>query len=162
MKTLKVQQPQKMIQSLRKSETLRKIREGFRDEPYLILNAVFTGIIVLVFAYSAIFSPDTNNYPVACIHEKITGEPCFSCGLSHSFSLLLRLRFDEADSWNPYGFRVFLFFVSQIIMRIVFSVLWTKHEETRQQLIILDSAGSLMIFLISFWPFIESILTSVF
>lgn len=138
------------------------MREGFRDEPYLVINMVFAGLLFLIFAYSAIFSPDKNDYPVVCIHEKLTGEPCFSCGLSHSFSLIVRGRFDEADIWNPFGFRVFLFFASQLIMRLVFSILWVKHEETRQQLIVLDSAGSLLIFLIAFWPFMASIFRSVF
>jgi hypothetical protein len=151
-----------MIQFLRKSETLRKIRAGFSDEPYLIINTVFAGIIILIFAYSAIFSPDKNDYPVVCIHEKLTGQPCFSCGLSHSFSLIVRGRFDEAYTWNQYGFRVFLFFASQLILRFVFPVIWVKHEETRQQLIIFDSAGSLLIFLIAFWPFMASIFRSVF
>ena len=138
------------------------MRQGFRDEPYLVINMVFAGLLFLIFAYSAIFSPDKNDYPVVCIHEKLTGQQCFSCGLSHSFSLIVRGRIDEAYSWNPFGFRVFLFFASQLIMRIVFSVLWVKHEETRQQLIVLDSAGSLLIFLIAFWPFMASIFRSVF
>jgi hypothetical protein len=138
------------------------MREGLRNEPYLIINAVFAGIIILIFIYSAVFSPDKNNYPVVCIHEKLTGQPCFSCGLSHSFSLILMGRFDEAFSWNPFGMRVFLFFAAQLLMRIVFPVLWVKHEETRKQLIILDSAGSLIIFLIAFGPFMESIIRSVF
>jgi hypothetical protein len=151
-----------MILYPRKSNTFRKLRSGFRDEPYLIINFIFAGIIFLIFAYSAIFSPDKNNYPVVCIHEKITGEPCFSCGLSHSFSLILRGKIVEAHNWNPYGMRVFLFFAAQLIMRIVFPVLWVKNAETRQQLIIFDSAGSLLIFLIAFWPFMESIFRSVF
>jgi hypothetical protein len=151
-----------MIQFLQKSNTLRKIREGLVNEPYLIINLVFAILLLLVFIYSFIFSPDTNNYPVVCIHEKITGEPCFSCGLSHSFSLILRLRFDEAYSWNPFGMRVFLFFAAQLIMRIVFPVLWVRNEESRQQLVIFDSAGSLLIFLMAFWPFMSSIFRSVF
>lgn len=150
-----------MIPFHQKSDSISELRRGFRDEPYLIINIIFAGIIFLVFIYSAIFSPDKNNYPVVCIHEKITGEPCFSCGLSHSFSLIVRGKFAEAYSWNPYGIRVFLFFASQLIMRIVFPMLWVKHAETRKQLIILDSAGSVIIFLIAFWPFMESIFRSI-
>jgi hypothetical protein len=135
---------------------------GFRNEPYIIINFIFAGIIFLVFAYSAIFSPDKNNYPVVCIHEKITGEPCFSCGLSHSFSLITRGKIAEAYSWNPYGMRVFLFFAAQLIMRIVYSFIWIKSPGTRQQLIIFDSAGSFIIFLMAFWPFMESIFRPLF
>jgi hypothetical protein len=148
--------------SRRKSNILQDLKRGFRDEPYIIINFIFAGLIFLIFAYSAIFSPDKNNYPVVCIHEKITGEPCFSCGLSHSFSLIIRGKIAEAYTWNHYGMRVFLFFAAQLIMRIVYPVIWVKHTGTRQQLIAFDSAGSLIIFLMAFWPFMESIFRSVF
>jgi hypothetical protein len=114
-------------------------------------------VVVLLIAYSGIFSPDQNNYPVVCIHERITGEPCFSCGLSHSFSLIVRGRFNEAYDWNIYGMRVFLFFVSQLILRTVFSVYYIRNTATRTQLKIIDSIGSGLLFLITFLPFIESI-----
>ncbi|MDT8374906.1 MAG: DUF2752 domain-containing protein [Bacteroidales bacterium] len=67
--------------------------------------------------YSVFYSPDTGQYPVACIHEKITGEPCPSCGLSHAFSLIVRGRISEAMEWNSVSLRVFLFFVVQLVMR---------------------------------------------
>ena len=133
------------------------LRIRLRDEPYLIINIFFAGVIVLILAYSGIFSPDTNNYPVVCIHEKLTGEPCFSCGLSHSFSLILRGRIDEAYQWNKNGMRVFIFFVSQFFMRILFSRFYIKNPDSRRQLILLDITGSILIFLIAFMPFIVSI-----
>jgi hypothetical protein len=108
-------------------------------------------------AYSGIFSPETDNYPVACIHEKLTGEQCASCGLSHGFSLILRGRISEANHWNLYSIRVFLFFALQFIMRITFSFLYAKHSGISKQLIIMDSLGSGVMFLLVFWPFIKSI-----
>ena len=129
----------------------------YKDEPYLILNIFFAGVIILMIAYSGIFSPDQNNYPVACIHEKITGKPCFSCGLSHSFSLIVRGRISEAYQWNIYGMRVFLFFISQLILRIGFSLYYLKYTSTQKQLVIIDSIGSGVLFLITFWPFLENI-----
>jgi hypothetical protein len=129
-----------------------------RNEPYLILNLFFAGVVILIFIYSGIFSPDQNSYPVVCIHEKITGEPCFSCGLSHSFSLIVRGRIDEAYQWNIYGMRVFLFFLSQLFMRIAFSLYYLNYANTRKQLIIIDSIGSGLLFLLTFWPFLESII----
>ena len=128
------------------------------DRSYLIINMIFAGVILLVFAYSGFFSPEKNNYPVTCIHEKITGEPCISCGLSHSFSLLVRGRFEEAYKWNRYGIRIFIFFAAQLILRIVFSIFYLKYPDTRKQLIILDCIGSGIIFLVAFWPFIVNIL----
>jgi hypothetical protein len=125
--------------------------------PYLLINIIFAGVILLIFAYSGIFSPDKDNFPVACIHEKLTGEPCVSCGLSHSLSLIVRGRIDEAYQWNPNGMRVFLFFAAQIVLRAAFSIFYLRYPDTRKQLIIVDCIGSGIIFLVAFWPFIISI-----
>jgi hypothetical protein len=141
----------------RKSNSTLTVKTWIRKEPYLIINIFFAGVILLIIAYSGIFSPEKNNYPLVCIHEKLTGQPCVSCGLSHSFSLIVRGRIDEAFKWNIYGLRVFLFFFSQLILRIAFSVFYIKYPNTRKQLIIIDCIGSGLIFLIAFWPFIASI-----
>ena len=125
-----------------------------KNEPYLIINIVLAGVILLIMAYCGIFSPEKNNYPVVCIHEKLTGQPCVSCGLSHSISLILRGRIEEAYKWNIYGMRVFLFFVSQLFMRILFSRVYIKHPESRKQLIMFDIIGSSLIFIITFLPFL--------
>ena len=129
-------------------------RLNLRKEPYLVINTVFAIIIVFIMAYSAIFSPDKDNYPVTCIHEQLTGEPCASCGVSHSFSLILRGRIEEAYKYNENGIRVFIFFFSQLLMRIFFSIYYINHTASRKQLILLDIIGSSGLFLISFFPFI--------
>ena len=150
-----------MILYRRKNNTVLnpKVRPG--KEPYLIINIIFAGVIVLLIAYSGIFSPEKDNYPVICLHKRLTGEPCLSCGLSHSFSLIVRGRIDEAYHWNRYGLRVFLFFASQLVLRALFSVFYLKYQQTRRQLIIFDCIGSGAIFLISFWPFMANILSGV-
>lgn len=124
-------------------------------EPYISVNLVLAIVIFLIIGYSAIFSPEKNNYPVPCVHEKLTGKPCVSCGLSHSFSLIVRGEFNEAYRWNIYGMRIFLFFFSQLLMRIVFSVIYLKNELLQRQIIIMDIAGSVIIFLLAFFPFIS-------
>ena len=139
--------------------TLLKLRNKnpqvkLKNEPYLVINIVFAGVILLIMAYSGIFSPEKGNYPVVCIHEKITGEPCVSCGLSHSFSLIVRGRIDEAYQWNRYGMRVFLFFAGQFLLRIIFYLLYIRHPETRKQLILFDIVGSSVLFLVTFLPFL--------
>jgi hypothetical protein len=135
--------------------------KGLKSEPYLKINFVFAGVILLVIMYSGIFSPDKNNYPVVCIHEKLTGIPCFSCGLSHSFSLIVRGRISEAYKWNVYGMRVFLFFVLQLVIRIVFSAYFLKNESSRSWLIRFDIAGSIVIFAIAFYPFFRQFVISL-
>jgi hypothetical protein len=157
LKTWKVETLRKMILSPGKNNTRQNLLFRFIDEPYLLSNLIFAGVIVLVIVYSGIFSPDKNDYPVVCIHQKITGEPCFSCGLSHSFSLIVRGRIHEAYEWNIFGLRVFLFFMLQLTLRIGFSAYYIKFTDSRKQLIILDSIGSGILFLITFWPFLENI-----
>jgi hypothetical protein len=125
------------------------------NEPYLFINLFFAGVLLVVFTYSLIFSPDKDNYPVVCIHEKITGQPCISCGLSHSMSLILRGKITEASEWNIYGLRVFIFFVSQLLLRIFLSLYYVKFPSSRKWLIIMDSAGSGLMFLLTFWPFVR-------
>jgi hypothetical protein len=123
------------------------------NEPYLVINLVFAGIIVLIMLYSVIFSPEKDNYPVPCIHEKITGEQCPSCGISHSLSLIIRGRMEEAYEWNNNGMRVFIFFLAQLLMRIFFSRSYLINPESRSQLLIMDITGSSILFLITFMPF---------
>jgi hypothetical protein len=145
----------------RKNNYVSDLKSRFRSEPYLLINLILTGVILLVFVYSGFFSPVKDNYPVVCIHEKLTGEPCVSCGLSHSFSLILRGRISEAFDWNIYGFRVFIFFAAQLIMRIVFSIFYLKNTDSNKQLITYDIAVSIMLFIVSFLPFIEWIVKSL-
>jgi len=145
----------------RKSNYFAGVRSGLRNEPYLLINLIFAGVILLVFAYSGFFSPVKDNYPVVCIHEKLTGEPCISCGLSHSFSLILRGNISGAYEWNAYGPRVFIFFAGQLLMRIVFSVFYLKYPGSGKQLIVYDIIISAMFFLVAFLPFMERIFTQL-
>lgn len=142
----------------RKNKTKQDMKAGLRKEPYLIINIIFAGVILLIFAYSGIFSSEKDNYPVTCFHEKITGGQCISCGLSHSFSLIVRGRIEEAYQWNRYGMRIFLFFAAQLVLRAAFSRFYLKYPDTRKQLILIDCIGSGIIFLVSFWPFIVNII----
>jgi len=151
-----------MTQFLRKSNYFTGLRSRLQNEPYLLINFILAGVILLVFAYSGFFSPVKDNYPIVCIHEKLTGEPCVSCGLSHSFSLIVRGRISEAYEWNIYGLRVFIFFAAQLLMRILFSVFYIKYPDYGKQLIIYDIAVSIMLFLVSFLPYIEWIFRSLF
>lgn len=125
-----------------------------KEEPYIAVNLLLALMIVGVLVYSLVFSPDKGDYPVACVHEFLTGEPCVSCGLSHSFSLILRGRFEEALDWNPHGIRLFLFFSGQLLMRILFSFLYFFLADRRRSLVITDIALSLLFSLYSFWPFL--------
>ena len=146
----------------KKNSFLTEFSKGIRYEPYLKINLIIAGIIVSVLAYCGIFSPDKNNYPVACIYEKITGKQCFSCGLTHGFSLIIRGRFNEAYQWNIYAMRVFLFFFSQLLMRVIFSIYYLKDIDNRKWLIIFDVAGSVLLFALAFYPFFLQLFKTLF
>lgn len=135
-------------------ETKRGTIKAFKEEPYLIINAIFGIVIIGVMLYSLVFSPDENNYPVACVHELVSGEPCASCGISHSFSLILRERFDEAEQWNPNGMRVFLFFAVQLALRAISSLLILLLPSKKRLIIGTDIAFSSVYLLWAFWPFL--------
>jgi hypothetical protein len=149
--------PGNMLLYARKNNTGQNMKVRLWDEPYLLINIFFAGVILLIFAYSGFFSPEKGNYPVVCLHEKVTGQPCVSCGLSHSFSLIIRGRVEEAYHWNRFGMRIFIFFVAQLVLRVAFSIFYLKYSETRKPLIIVDCFGSGIIFFVAFWPFIASI-----
>jgi hypothetical protein len=137
---------------------MKNIGGKFLSEPYLIINLSLAGVIILILIYSGIFSPERDNYPVVCIHEKITGVPCVSCGLSHSLSLIIRGRVDEADQWNENGIRVFLFLTLQLLLRIVYSMLFIRFIPARQQwLITSDCILSAGLFIYAFYPFMAAI-----
>lgn len=125
-----------------------------KNEPYMVINLVFAGLIILILLYFLVFSPEKGNYPVPCIHERITGEKCPSCGISHSFSLILRGRINEAYDWNSNGMKVFIFFFAQLLMRIAFTQYYRSFPGSRKELILMDIIGSSTLFLITFMPFI--------
>jgi hypothetical protein len=151
----------RMTQSKKANNFFHNYSREFKNEAYLKINLIFAGVILLIIAYSGIFSPDNNNYPVICLHEKLTGVPCFSCGLSHSFSLIVRSRISEAYQWNVYGIRVFLFFASQLLMRMFFSVYYVKNVYDRNWLIWYDITGSIIIFTIAFYPFFRQLVINL-
>lgn len=124
---------------------------------YLAVNVIFAGVILLIMGYSGFYSPDENNYPVVCVHEKITGEPCPSCGLSHAFSLIIRGRVDEALQLNSVSLRVFLFFVLQLIMRIVFGTWNMVTDRWLKQITWFDAVTSSAMALFAFYPFLRAL-----
>lgn len=112
--------------------------------------------------YSGIFSPDRGNYPIICIHEAVTGEPCPSCGLSHAFSLILRGRLAEALEWNIYSLRMFLFFVLQLVMRtgLSFWYLTIPAPALRNNLVVADTVVTSAMFILAFWPMLRFLVIS--
>lgn len=106
--------------------------------------------------YSLLFSPEENNYPVVCMHERITGEQCPSCGISHAFSLFVRGRVSEALLWNPYALQVFIFFVIQFFMRAGISV-WLMAPGSKSVIVsYADAIVSAVMMAVVFYPMVAA------
>jgi hypothetical protein len=126
--------------------------------PYRTINAVLATCILLVFIYSAVFSPEGRKHPVASSHTLITGDTTSSTGLSRSFSAILRLNFNEARNYNVYSLRVFLFFFIQFFVRIV--LLFSNNiilEMGVSRFAMLDGIVSSVLFLFLFEPFLSEL-----
>ncbi len=129
---------------------------------YLAVNIIFAGVILLIMGYSVFYSPDEEKYPVPCVHEKLTGEQCPSCGMSHAFSLIVRGRIDEAMEWNTASAGVFLFFAFQFLMRIVLGIRVLYTDRFIRPISIVDSAVSLLMAIAAFFPFLKALGQSLF
>jgi len=129
---------------------------------YFAVNVIFAGVILLIMGYSAFYSPDKSSYPIVCIHEKLTGEPCPSCGLSHAFSLIIRGRVDEALQLNSASLRVFLFFVLQLIMRIAIGIWNLVTDRWLKQITWIDALTSSVMVIFAFYPFLRALWMALF
>lgn len=125
------------------------------NKPYHIVNFCFALIILLIFSYSAVFSPYKNNYPIPSLCEKIYGKNCKSTGLSRSFSSIVRGNFEQAKAYNSNGIRLFSFFAIQLVLRVFFSALLSKTRISARKLSWADAAVSLLLFFYCFAPFLK-------
>jgi len=119
-------------------------------DAYHRINMIFTGVIVMIFIYSGFFSPQEDHYPVKCVHKEILGKPCPSCGLSHSFSEIVRGNFEKAREWNPNGFLIFFFFLIQLFQRILVSFVYARKLIPVRWIIIIDITVSVIMLLYCF------------
>ena len=132
---------------------------GIWDKPYNKINLIFAGIIVMIFVYSGIFSAEKSNHPVQCVHERLTGEPCPTCGLSNSFSEIIRLNFENAREWNQNGIPIFLFFLIQFLLRIGITIIYQNEIFSIKKILYFDISFSIVLFivcfrrLLAFWTF---------
>ncbi|MBN2214888.1 MAG: DUF2752 domain-containing protein [Bacteroidales bacterium] len=121
--------------------------------PYIFINAAFIVIILGIMLYSVIFTPDRSYHPLPSVYKEITGNEPVSTGLSRSFSAIVRLDLRKAIEYNPFGVRIFLFFIVQLLFRINFFMI-ARRRTADVPLIILDIALSVGVFIIAFWPFL--------
>jgi predicted transcriptional regulator len=94
--------------------------------PYQCVNILLAVFILLIFIYSAVFSAERSNHPVPSSYKIITGQESSSTGLSRSFSSIVRFQFKKANEYNPWGIRIFLFFLIQLFLRIFFTISYSS------------------------------------
>ncbi len=112
----------------------------------------------MIFIYSGIFHYNNSNYLIPSFHDSITNSASLSTGLSRSFSAIVRLEFEIAHSFNPYGIRLFLFFIEMLFLRIVCSFISIRFENHVKAIIKLDVILSSLLFVIHYFPFIRETL----
>ncbi len=125
--------------------------------PYRVLNRIFLSVLILILAYSALFSPEKKNHPIPSGSRFFSSAAVPSTGLSRSFSAIVRFRFHDARQYNPHGIRVFLFFFMQIFMRIAALVLVSRMAEPSLKILFYADGGiSAALFVACFWPFLAA------
>jgi len=101
--------------------------------------------------YSGIFSPEKANHPIPCFITIITGHSCPGCGLSRSFSAMIRGQFTEAAEYNSNGPKIFLFFSVQFFLRLLINLGISKSSRLPSWIWITDALISILFFGWAFW-----------
>jgi len=117
---------------------------------YQIINIFLAGIILCLFLYSGLFSPEGIPHPIPSLFTKITGLPSISTGLTRSFSAILHGNFKLAQEMNPYGWDIFLFFLFQLFFRIGLFFWSNRLKISTNHLVLIDLVLSASTFLLAF------------
>ncbi len=129
-----------------------RIKQLF-SEPYIKINIILAGVVVVILLYSGIFST-SNSYPIHSYYESATGQTSPSSGLSRAFSEIVRLNFTQAKIYNRYSLQIFSFFAAQLLLRLLFSWLFIAYSKYGNRVVIADITISTAIFIYAFSPFL--------
>jgi len=117
---------------------------------YLLINLIFAGIILAIFIYSGIYSPEGNKHPIKCAHEELLGGKCPTCGMSRGFSAIVRGKINDAIGYQQNSLPVFLFFLIQLIFRVTSIYLVLKSSISLNIISNVDITLSLFLFILTF------------
>lgn len=119
--------------------------------PYILINICFTVIIVFIILYSLV---NINNHPIPSLLTNKTGIIPPSKGLSRAFSMIVRGNINGAVALNQHSIKIFLFFATQLVIRL-FAIIITKRNLIKRSLLItMDIITSIILFTICFWELI--------
>ena len=119
---------------------------------YHIINLCFVVLIIGILLYSLLFHG--NNHPIPALLTRLTGLVPPSKGLSASFSEIVRGNFISATLLNPYGLRVFSFFIIQLFTRALISIALRYEWIKISRLALIDIVFSIFLFAYCFAPLI--------
>ncbi|MGD9993037.1 MAG: DUF2752 domain-containing protein [Salinivirgaceae bacterium] len=120
------------------------------QKAYLKINGIIAGVIVLMLLYSGIFSAGGRVHPIPSMYNV----PVVSTGLSRAFSEIVRGNWQQALSYNAYSLQIFIFFVAQLFLRLLFSFLLFRKMFSQNTLLFSDILISVLLFLWAFAAFI--------
>lgn len=115
-------------------------------EPYIIINLIFALLLVAIFCYFGTFS-STDAYPISAI----TRQTVTSTGLQRALSELMRGNLNTALQLNIYSLGIFIFFITELLIRLIFSIIYIKTDK-KKKIIIADAIISIILFLSAFMP----------
>lgn len=115
---------------------------------YQKINLGVIVIIGIVLSYSYFFYP--TKHPINCVIKSYTGKECSSCGISRAFSYFVHGKITEGKVYNTYAWFVFLFFITQLIWRLMLFLI--KKLASHSSIIFVDLLLTTGTFLLSFGP----------
>jgi len=119
-------------------------------QPYQIINLILAGIFISIMFYSGFFSAEKNNHPIDCQVFENTRKPCPTCGISRSFSEIVRFNFDKALIYNKYSIKIFSFFFIELVLRLCFFIILYFNLIRLRIILISDIIISINLFLYCF------------
>jgi hypothetical protein len=153
--TMPLSLPTNLLKSKQQKVTIATTSVRAYHYVNLLIGIAFAGVILYSLTYKA------NSHPIPALLTEITGEIPPSKGLSASFSEIVRVNFDLATAYNPYGLRIFAFFALQLLLRAFFSMILMIKKNGVVSIILTDSIISTLLFACCFWPLITYTLQQV-
>lgn len=127
-----------------------EINSSYEVDSYKKINVIFILIIMFIFFYCFLTAYFSFGITSSC--EGMPLIYCKSRGLTRAFSQILRFNFQEATDFNPYGLKIFFFFLLQLLSRIFINI--KINLQNFKKIVFVDIFISVLFFLFSFYNLI--------
>lgn len=94
-----------------------EIKTSYGIDSYKKINLIFIILIMFIFFYS--YLSTFLNFGIRSTCEGMPISYCKSRGLTRAFSQILNFNFKQAIAYNAYSLKIFLFFLIQLLARLV-------------------------------------------